>query len=498
VSRLPFDPARVAGPPDDSPPPARREQRRYGHLGEAQHLTVGELAGLIRRALEERLPAPLRVAGEVSNLRTPGHWYFSLKDDEAVVACVAWASTVRRFSFTPRDGDAVVATGYVSHFESQGRTQFYVQALAPLGAGALEQRFRAMCDELRRLGYFDDARKKPLPLLPRRVAVITSAAGAAVHDVVTTAAQRCRAVAILVVDVPVQGAGSGAAIAAAIAAVDARREELEIDAIIVTRGGGSAEDLAAFNERAVADAAFACRLPLVAAIGHESDTTVIELVADVRASTPTQAAMRVVPDAEELARQIEHLAHRLRLVARRRLDLAQQRLADRRVTGAVRHAVARARARVERLAAALARLRPAAIVAARHERVAVLAHRLDAAVRRRTDARGAVADLADRLRAALRRRLERGRDRVEQWRRALAALDPAEVLRRGFSYTTDESGAVVRSARSVRAGAMIRTHLADGAVDSRVERAPAPTVRRRSAPGADGNGDQMDLFAPRK
>ncbi len=172
MERLPFDPQRAVGP-EPSGSPARREARAR-RLQEAEHLTVSQLAELIKTTLEQRVPSPLRVIGEVSNLSRPNHWYFSLKDEKAVVNCVAWASAVKKIKFVPAEGDEVVATGHVSHYGPQGRTQLYVSALKPVGAGALDLMFRKMCDELRKLGYFDESRKKPLPVLPRRIAVVTS------------------------------------------------------------------------------------------------------------------------------------------------------------------------------------------------------------------------------------------------------------------------------------------------------------------------------------
>src|SRR5512145_1620029 len=173
--RLPFDPDRAAGAP---PPQAPASERTH---------TVSEVAGIIQRALDDRTPAALRVIGQVGNLRTSGHWYFSLRDETSVLGCVAWATSARTFGFEPAEGDEVVATGRLGHYGPQGRTQLYVSALAPVGAGALELRFRAMCETLRREGYFDEARKKRLPVFPRRIAVITSRAGAALHDVLVTA-----------------------------------------------------------------------------------------------------------------------------------------------------------------------------------------------------------------------------------------------------------------------------------------------------------------------
>jgi exodeoxyribonuclease VII large subunit len=415
MSLLPFDPDQALG----AEPVPEPRSRQY---------TVSEVAELIKSALERHTPSPLRVIGQVSNLSRPGHWYFSLKDESAVLGCVAWSSTARGFGFVPEDGTEVIATGHLSHYGPQGRTQLYVRQLEPVGAGALELRFRALCEELRGLGYFDEARKKPLPPLPRRIAVITSAAGAAVQDVIATAAARLPAVGLLLLDVRVQGEGAAEQVAAAIRLADARRAEWGIDAILVTRGGGSAEDLWAFNERVVADAAFDCALPLVAAIGHESDTTVIELVADVRAATPTQAAVLLIPDRAQLDEQVEHLAHRLRLQLVRHLERQRQRLAL-----------------VERFA--LFR-DPGALVG---------------------QAREAVSRLDQRLARASAACLQRARDRLEALRRHLAGVDPRGVLNRGYSYTTTAEGRLVASVRDVEAGSRMTTHVADGTIDSVVD-----------------------------
>jgi len=431
MAQLPFDPAEALGP---------EELPRT-----SDHLTVSEVTELIRTTLELQVPSPLRVIGEVSNLSCRKHWYFSLKDEQSVLSCVAWVSAARTFGFVPDEGTEVVATGYVSHYGPQGRTQFYVNKLEPVGAGALELKFRAMCAELRRLGYFDESRKKPLPVFPRRIAVITSKGGAALQDVIATAAQRCGAVALLLVDVRVQGDGAAEQVAAAIRRVDEAAARLGVDAVLVTRGGGSAEDLWAFNERVVADAAFACRLPLVAAIGHESDTSVIELVADLRAATPTQAVMRLIPSAQEMAAQLVHLDGRLRLLVRRQVEREAQRLD---------------------IAARSALLRdPAALV---------------------KQARDALAALVGRLDRAATVWVRRQKDRVAAMGRQLAAIDPHRVLERGYSYTTTADGRLVRAVGDVRDGDAIVTRVRDGSIDSIVGKGGKPR-RRRPAP-------QMDLF----
>ncbi len=477
MSRLPFDPdqmqEREPRPPER---PARRERRGVAHPAEAGHLTVSELAGLIKVTLEERIASPLRVIGEVSNLSRPNHWYFSLKDDSSVVSCVAWASSARRFGFEPRIGDEVVATGHVSHYPPQGRTQFYVSALQPVGQGALQARFEAMCAELRELGYFDEERKRPLPLLPRRVAVVTSADGAAIHDVRSTADQRCRAVGLLVVDVRVQGDGAADEVARAIRWVDANREDLGVDALIVTRGGGSMEDLWTFNERVVADAAFGCSLPLVAAIGHESDTTVIELVADRRAATPTQAAMALVPSAEDLLRQVAHLEHRLLVLLKRRVAEARHR-----ATALARHEAFRdpgARLRRERL------------------RIDALAERLHRALVVHVGQGPRLDAMRGRLHRAGRQVALVARGRLEALERELHAVDPRRVLRRGYSCTMRD-GRLVRAVGDVEPGARIVTHVADGSFDSVVGASHRRHARSRTARSSSAGVSpaQMDLFS---
>lgn len=478
MSRLPFDFTRAAG------------AERPAAGGNA--LSVSAACDLIKRVLEERVPSPLRVVGEVSGLAQRNHWYFSLKDESAVLSCVAWQSAAAKFGFVPRDGEEVLAIGHVSLYAPQGRTQFYVSRLEPLGAGALAAKFRAMCDELRALGYFDEGRKKPIPLLPRRIAVITSRTGAALQDVLDTARRRCRAVELAIVDVRVQGDGAAAQVAKAIAFVDRHRAELGVDAILVTRGGGSIEDLWTFNERVVADAVFRCALPVVAAIGHESDTTVIELVADLRSATPTQATMRLVPDATELLRQVDHQRARLRLVQQRLLSRARQRLelacrhellrgpgaviarrrddlaSRRRALGAaLRDLLAARRRDIDLAAIALERIRPATATAA---------------------ARAAVASLAARLRTAIAGRAALAAVRVGGLDRQLRAVDPQRVLARGYTITQRPDGALVRGVRDAPAGTTLVTRVADGTIESTVRGERRLAVR----PSVDGSlfGDE--------
>lgn len=500
MSRLPFNPEESAGPGESlADQPGRRERKGRGKgkasKGDQPQLTVSELSNLIKATLEQRIDSPLRVIGEVSNLKTPNHWYFSLKDESAVISCAAWASAASKFSFRPNEGDEIVATGHISHYGPQGKTQLYVRRIEPVGAGALELQFQQMCQELRGLGYFDDDRKQPLPVFPRRIAVITSASSAAAADVITTAAQRCKAVGLMIVDVRVQGDNAKDQIARAIAWVDANHERLGVDAILVTRGGGSLEDLWAFNERVVADPAFHCSIPLVAAIGHESDTTLIELIADLRCSTPTQAAMRLVPAAQDLHKQVDHHEHRLHFLLNRVVERQSERLAAsrRHLHSAIRHRVGASRSRLEQLAGRLAHLRPQTIVTNRHQRVAVMADRLDRAIRRRVDQYEAVEALRCRLDAAMQTRIVRLRERVSATQRELDAVDPRQVLRRGYSYTTLADGSLMRSIKDVTSGDTLVTNVADGTVRS-VVGGSSKRIKRKRSKAADDD-EQMDLFA---
>ncbi len=506
MSRLPFDPSAAAGADPAAPAPSRQE---------AGCLTVSELSELIKRTLEQRVPAPIRVIGEISNLSAKHHWYFSLKDEDAVISCVVWASAAKGL-LAPRDGERVIATGHVSHYGPQGRTQLYVRHLEPAGAGELERRFRALCEQLRTLGYFDEQRKRPLPPFPRRVAVITSAGSAAAHDVVATAAHRCPAVALLIVDVKVQGEGAAAQVVRAIDWVDEQRDRLGVEAILVTRGGGSMEDLWAFNERLVADAVLRCTLPVVAAIGHESDVTIIELVADMRAATPTQAIMRLVPDRGELRQHLDHLDHRLRFLLHRVLERQRQRLSailrheifrdpvrllargrerighlERHLYRAVRQRLAEQQTRIERLAGRWAATQPTALIERRRQRLALLEDRLARAVLSRLDQRERLLDLQRHLRRAVFVVLRQAGQRVDGLEARQRALDPRQILGRGFSYATDERGAIIRSVEDIARGEVLSTHVRDGVIRSIVG-----AQRGHGARAGRERRDQMDLFEP--
>lgn len=438
---------RLFNEPDPPQSPARKAN---------QPLSVTQLLGAIKGAINDTLPGKVRVVGEVSNLSDRNHWFFSLKDGEALIRCVMFASAARATRFPVRDGLQVLATGRVDVFPGQGAVQLYVDRLEPVGQGELELRLREMIEELRGLGYFDPAHKKPLPTVPTRIAVVTSRSAAALQDVINTAHRRWPGCELLHIDVRVQGEAAAPEIAAAIRKLSEQGGRLGIDAIILTRGGGSIEDLWAFNERVVADAVYQCRLPIVAAIGHETDTTVAELVADHRCATPTQAAMTLVPDRAVLDQQVQQQASRLKLALRRRAQHDRQRL-----TALARHpAMSRPRRLVDR-------------------------------------PRQSVEQLVARLARALPGRVVADRQRIEQLARHLEAVSPMRVLDRGYTLTLNPAGKPIRSAESAVQAGELTTVFADGRVTSRIAGGdqsippvnPKPAKRPRKR--KDGNAPSL-------
>jgi exodeoxyribonuclease VII large subunit len=471
TDRLPFDPSKMAAAKGSAQAP----------------LTVSQLAGRIGAALASGFSGPVRVIGQVSGFRERTHWYFDLKDAGAVVNCVMFSAAARRLRFAPENGHEVVVTGRVEFYDKAGKVSLLAERIEPVGAGALELAFRAMCEEIRALGWFEAARKRPVPTAPRRIAVVTSRSGAALQDVLDTMRRRCAATDVLLVDVRVQGDGAADEVADALRWLGRNARRLAIEAILVTRGGGSAEDLWAFNERIVAEAIVQSPVPVVAAIGHETDTTIAELVADVRAATPTQAAMRLTPDRAALLEQLDSLGRRMRSVMARRLAVRRHvdSLANHLRLAATGRLRARAHA-LERLSGRLESFKPAAVLARRAAQLESIEQRLPAAMRQ------SLAQTRLRLDAALRH---------------LTVVGPKSVLGRGFSYTLREDGRLVRAPGDVEPGDKIRTVLADGEVLSVVDGAPEAKTRLRVAenrPSAkppartprQAHPDQMDLFKP--
>lgn len=492
-------------------------------------LTVTAISAMVRGVLTDALPPKVRVVGEVSNLSQRDHWFFSLKDEQSALSCVCFKSNAQRLKFQMANGVEVIATGRIDYYPGQGRLQLYVDKIEPVGAGALELRYRALCDQLRQLGYFETDRKKPLPAVPRRVAVVTSRSAAALQDVINTARKRWPGCELYLCDVRVQGAGAAPEIVAAIDALSRDGRELGIDAVILTRGGGSIEDLWAFNERAVADAIYKCALPVVAAIGHESDTTIAELVADLRSATPTQAAMALIPDREALFRQVDHLNHRLKTRVTQRADEAAGRLEtvtrhrlfrrphalllereerlrnlSRRLHESVQRRLADERNHLHQRTSRLGLLEPRARLANARQRLFRLTKELTTATTRRADhRRERLSLLASRLPTLIDSKIATCRQQIEAATRHLQSVGPMNVLERGFSYTLGPDGRVLLDPGSVTTGDTIHTMLAKGAVHSVVtvhqDQASTPKPNRqprqaRSKPSIPGTPPAPGLF----
>ena len=290
--------------------------------------TVSQVNSLIKGILGSNLPGQMTVSGEISGWKgahSSGICYFSLKDEGAVLPCVMWPDKFAKVKFRPENGLAIFGTGYISVYELQGKYQFYIESMEPAGKGALWLAYEQTKNRLAEEGLFDKAHKKPLPPYPERIGILTSESGAAVRDIEKSIFDRWSCVLCLY-PVPVQGEGAAAEIAAGIRDINRRNKKLRLDILIVGRGGGSMEDLWAFNEEVLARAIFDSKIPVISAVGHEVDVTIADFVADARASTPTKAGVIAVPDIKEVLEQIDSAYKRIRLNTVSTLKLSAQKL----------------------------------------------------------------------------------------------------------------------------------------------------------------------------
>ena len=422
------------------------------YSAEREVFSPSALVRLARDLIEQRFPL-IWIEGEISNFSRPasGHLYFSLKDAQAQVRCAMFKPKSTFLRFKPGDGMRVLARARVSLYEARGEFQLIVEHLEESGEGALLREFEQLKARLAAEGLFDATRKRPLPKLPRRIGVITSPTGAAVRDVLSVIARRFPLVEIEILPVPVQGKDAPAAI---VAMLNAASRAHRHDVLLLTRGGGSLEDLWAFNDETVARAIRACALPVVSAVGHEVDFTIADFAADLRAPTPSAAAELLVPDAGELLRALRHGRDRLSLRTRHRLQSLSQR---------VDHAYARLRAQHPRL-----RLR------AGGDRLIQLHARLRAQhpTARLARAREHLIAQDRRLRTICAHRLESRALRLGQLARALNAVSPLATLQRGYAILIDiDSGRVLRSPAQTAPGAKLRARVAEGEFSVRVEHA---------------------------
>lgn len=393
---------------------------------------VGDVVRGVRRLLEDRV-GRLWVVGEIRGLSRPssGHVYFTLADDEGQLRAALFRGNARRLAFEPEEGLEVLVYADLTVYEARGDLQLVVRQLEPRGAGALQLAFEQLRRRLEAEGLFDPARKRPLPAYPRRVGVVTSPSGAALRDVLEVSGRRWPGLPILLAPTRVQGPGADREIAAALAALAARPD---VSLVLLVRGGGSLEDLQAFNSEEVARAVARSPVPVVAGVGHEVDITIADLVADLRAPTPSAAAELAIPDAASSRAELRGRWQRLARALRARLRADALRL---------EHAAASLRARS-----------PAARLALRAERLAALSRALGVAARAR---------------------VERARRELAQAGARLDSLSPLAVLDRGYGIVRRAAdGGIVRSADDVRPGAALSIRVAQAELDARLE-----AVRRR-------------------
>jgi exodeoxyribonuclease VII large subunit len=437
-----------------------------------QIFTVSELTAKIRDLLAKNF-MDILVQGEISNCREAqsGHIYFTLKDDRAQVRCVFFKQQQRGIKFRPEDGLQVTVRGSISVYEQRGEYQIYVENLEPVGRGALQLAFEQLKKRLEAEGLFDAKRKKPLPLLPSRIGIITSPRGAAVRDVVRILTRRFPNVHLTVYPVRVQGEGSAEEIVKALKFFNARRI---VDVLILARGGGSIEDLWAFNEEIVARAIFASEIPVISGVGHETDFTIADFVADLRASTPSAAAELVVQTRAEFDKHIVDLRETLAgLVRYRLLELSRRvhelsaRRGFRRPLDLLRQQRQRADEMTSRLALGLrARLEQSRKrFTAAHLRIVSFDFRVKiAAFRLRLEKRSA--DLGVRIERLLRAK----RDRFEKLTLQLQERSPLKVLERGYAIATDAAGNLLRSADQVQIGDTVAIQLHRGRLSAEVKK----------------------------
>jgi len=426
---------------------------------------VTRLNQAVRRLLEETFPLLVWVEGEVSNLSQPGsgHLYFSLKDANAQVRCALFRNRTLLLRGLPRNGQQVLVQARISLYEPRGDFQLIVERLEEAGAGALRRAYDELRLRLEREGLFAAEHKRPLPRFPRRIGVITSTSGAAIQDVLSVLRRRFPALPVLVYPVPVQGDGAGAQIARMIELASSRQD---CEVLLLVRGGGSLEDLWAFNEEVVARAIRASAIPIVCGVGHETDVTIADFTADLRAPTPSAAAELVSPDRQEWRHKFSVLQDRLLTAAKRHLASQRQRLSWAEQNLARQHPKRRLQDRSQRLDELDQRLRQALHL--RLERLSTksaglqLRLRLQAPITaiQRLQERGQ--RLRQRLETAMRSRLERDAQRLALASRTLHAVSPLQTLGRGYAIVRHPTGEVIRDANQAQVGEEVEAVLERG------------------------------------
>ena len=432
--------------------------------------TVRELVAAVRTRVEREY-GDVWVEGEISNFRPAesGHLYFTLKDDGAQVRIVMFRSQARLLRFKPANGMQVIARGRVTVYEARGELQLSAEMLEPLGAGALQIAFEQLKAKLASEGLFERERKKLIPALPRRVGVVTSPRGAALHDILNILRRRHQAVSVLIYPAQVQGESAAAEVGAGVRYFNRAKN---VDVIVVARGGGSLEDLAAFNDEGLARVIAASELPVISAVGHETDFTIADFVADLRAPTPSAAAELVIESERQLRERVESLHSRLSRAARYQLLMSRQKLTELAQHGAfarMQDLINRRQQRLDDLMYRLATVKRGQLQELRR-RIEIASARLHLHdprrslrnLRRDVDARVAA------LGAAVRRALLQRRARAEQLAARLEALSPLNILERGYALVFDAEGKLVKDTAQLQVGMDVRARVARGEFTAQV------------------------------
>ncbi|HET7588171.1 MAG TPA: exodeoxyribonuclease VII large subunit [Gammaproteobacteria bacterium] len=434
--------------------------------------SVSELGAAARMLLEDHFPS-IWIQGEISNLARPGsgHWYFTLKDDAAQVRCAMFRMDNRRVRFAPKDGMLILLRARVSLYPQRGDFQLICQSMEPAGEGALRQAFEALKEKLAAEGLLDEAIKRPLPTLPRTIGVITSPTGAAIRDILSTLARRWPLAQVRLYPTAVQGAQAAPEICAALARASA---DAACDLLILARGGGSLEDLWAFNEEAVARAIRATTIPVIAGVGHEIDFTIADFAADLRAPTPTGAAEHAVPDQRDVLQTLGERGARLIrefdrqiCAVRERVDWAARRLDQ-------LHPRVKLQEQAQRLDELTARLRQCGKVRLNEHRQHLA--RVTAELRQHTPwhrlqtMNERLCGYRERLRFAMQHSVNASRNRYLLAARGLDTVSPLATLQRGYAIVSDASGNVLTDVTAVKSGAAIHARLARGELTATVQR----------------------------
>lgn len=439
-----------------------------------KYLTVSELNWYVKQKFDrDPYLRQIFIQGELSNFRfrRGGHQYFSLKDDKSKINVVMFRGDFDKVKFEPEEGMKVYVTGRLSTYEAQGSYQFYAKSMEPAGLGALYERFRQLQEKLAKEGLFVQEHKRPLPLFPDKIAVVTSASGAVIHDIMVTANRRFPHAEIDLFPAQVQGESAAGSLVSAMQQIQAWADEYDV--LIIGRGGGSLEDLWPFNEEEVVRQVYAMKMPVISSVGHETDTTLCDLAADCRAATPTAAAEMATPDLTQVVAEIGQLQTRLLTDIRAVIQVRAQALAQLEnsfIMKEPQRLYEQKMQQVDQLSQQLSRMMEV-IVKDQGQRLRLLTQRLQhqAPDRRIKQLKQENSYLAKSLEMGIKRILEQKQAACRQAVQQLDDYSPLKTLARGYSYTTDASGTVVKSVQQLSPGDQVRLHLKDGQAIGRIE-----------------------------